>query len=134
MVKGQTLERAFELSSSPLSPVAFLWSLGLSVLSSILPLSSSDCLLPSSANPLGSEKFPSSSFGGCSCPKGVVSPVSKRSQELEGVSFLRLPQNNPSGVSSLVRSLSVEFGPAQLEDFHIEGISFSKLASIKSVL
>ena len=111
MVEGQNLERALELSS-PFSPIAFLQSPGLSVGFSILPMSSLDCLLPSLANPSRSNKCPFGLLRGCSCPKGMMSLVSKPSKELEDVSFLRLPQINPSGVSSPVRSLSVESGPA----------------------
>ncbi|RVW99075.1 hypothetical protein CK203_019092 [Vitis vinifera] len=40
-------------------------------------------------------KFPSGSFGVVSYPIGVVSPVVKPSQELEGDSFLMLSQNRP---------------------------------------
>ena len=102
MVKGQVLEGVIELPSFPLSPVASLQSPGLSMPSLILPLRLMCCTFSSSASPLGFNKLPSSLIRGCSNPKGVVSPVGKPNQELESDSFLKSPQNNPSGVSSLV--------------------------------
>ena len=115
------------LSSSPLSPIFSLR----------LP----DPFVPFSTPPLslsndfsGVNKFPSGSIGVVSCLKGVMSLAVKPSQELEGVSLLRASQNNPSEAFVPERCMSLESDSAQLEDFLCEGISPSKMDSIKSVL
>ena len=66
--------------------------------------------------------------------EGVESPIVIPSQESKGVSFHMSPHSNPSEPLSPVRRLSLESGPSQLEDFHVEGLTPSKMATIQSVL
>ncbi|RVW97764.1 hypothetical protein CK203_027972 [Vitis vinifera] len=61
-------------------------------------------------------------------------PFSQSKPRVKGNSSDRPPQHNPRELFSPESCLPMEFGPAQLEDFHIEGISPSKMASIHSGL
>ena len=130
MVKGQILDGAIELSSSLLSPIAYLQSFSLFVPFLILSLRSICYPSSSSVNSSKVNKFSSGSIGGCSYPKGVASPVVKPNQELKGILFSGYYKTTLVNL----RCLPLESGLAQLEDFHIEGISPSKMVSIKSIL
>lgn len=55
--------------------------------------------------------------------EGVESPIVIPSQESKGVSFHMSPHSNPSEPLSPVRRLSLESGPSQLDDFHVEGLT-----------
>ena len=102
--------------------------------SSTPPLRFSCCLVSTSTSPSGVNKLLYGSFGVCFSPKGVVSLIVNPSQELEGNSSLRVSQTNPSGAYTPMRCLSRASGLAQMVDFLIEGISSSKMASIKSIM
>ena len=130
MVKGQILDGAIELSSSLLSPIAYLQSFSLFVPFFILSLRSICYPSSSSVNSSKVNKFSSGSIGGCSYPKGVASPVVKPNQELKGILFSGYYKTTLVNL----RCLPLESGLAQLEDFHIEGISPSKMVFIKSIL
>ncbi|RVW24880.1 hypothetical protein CK203_079510 [Vitis vinifera] len=124
-------EGAFDLALSTLPPTIALQSRGLKMASLPLPFNSSCYPFSSVADPSRVNKSQLASIGVVSSPKGVVSSKVKPNQELEGRSFHSLSQNNLSDSFSLVRCLLVESCLPQMEDFEIEGISPSKLASIK---
>ena len=131
MVKGYVLKGAFDLALSTLPPTIALQSRGLKMASLPLPFNSSCYPFSSVADPSRVNKSQLASIGVVSSPKGVVSSKLKPNQELEGRSFHSLSQNNLSDSFSLVRCFLVESCLPQMEDFEIEGISPSKLASIK---
>ncbi|KAL6345923.1 hypothetical protein AAG906_025203 [Vitis piasezkii] len=117
---GQILDGAIELSSSLLSPIAYFQSFSLFVPFFILSLRSICYPSSSSVNSSKVNKFSS----------GVASPVVKPNQELKGILFSGYYKTTLVNL----RCLPLESGLAQLEDFHIEGISPSKMVSIKSIL
>ena len=134
MVEGRVLEGAFDMALSTLPTTIALWSHGLKMASSRSPFNFSCYPFSPVVGPSGVNKSQIVSIGVASSPKGVVSSEVKPNQELEGSSFHSLSQNNPSDSFSPVRCLPVESSLPQMEDFRIEGISPSKLASIKSLL
>lgn len=79
----------------PFPLVVSLRSPGLSMSLSIPFVKSNCCHFSLLIGPSRVNKFPSGSFGVVYYPIGVVSPVVKPSQELEGDSFLMLSQNIP---------------------------------------
>ena len=92
MVKVWVLEGAIDLPSS-FSPRCF--SKVPRSFYSIPFVKSNCCHFSLLIGPSRVNKFPSRSFGVVSYPIGVVSPVVRPSQELEGDSFLMLSQNRP---------------------------------------